>query len=185
MDGHTSLGNSVYLSPLVQTNSRRRPKKPLNMTEAKCNEVKLVVSGDLLFHEIKKVYTAVLTTKVVFYPIDGKDPRVLSTRVCVMSVKSYLDLVKEQPDKVEAMNKELKKITDECPEATWDFRPFMHIDTSKKPHWRHVCGNGRHYADCSECESVQCKCEPGKGAPPSENPHTQAKDVRCWLPAFQ
>jgi hypothetical protein len=155
------------------------------MADVKLSEVKLMVGGDLLFHETKKVYAAVLTTKVVFYPADGKDASVLSTRVCVMTVKYFLDLVKEQPDKVEAMNKELKGVMAECSEAICDLAPFMHIDTSSKPHWRHVCGNGRHYACCSACESIHCKCEPGKGAPPSENPHTQASNTRCWLPAYQ
>jgi hypothetical protein len=155
------------------------------MAEGKVDEIKLVVGGDLLFHEIKKVYTAALTTKVVFMPCNGTPPRVLSTRVCIMTVDAFLALVKEQPDKVEAMNKELSAIKKECPEAKCDVEPFMYADTSKKPHWKHVCGNGRHFAACSVCDKMVCTCPLGQGAPPSENPHTQSRSVRCWLPAYE
>lgn len=149
------------------------------------DQVKLTVSGDLLFHEEKKVYAALLTTHVVFHPGNGKPPLVLSTRTHVMAVKSYLDLVKDQPDKIKTMNNALDQIMAECSTAKCDTQAFMCMDTSKKPHWKHIRDDGRHFALCSECNCIQCKCEPGKGAPPSENPHTQASAVQCWLPAFE
>lgn len=155
------------------------------MTETKIDEVKLVVGGTLLYHETKKVYAAVLTSKVVFYPCNGKPPSVLSTRVNVMSAGAYLDLVKDQPDRIETINKEIQGIKKEHPEAKCDVTPFMEIDTSKKPHWKHICGDGRHYAACSVCNRMVCNCPPGKGASPLENPHNQSHNVRCWLPAFE
>jgi hypothetical protein len=152
------------------------------------DQVVLEMGVDVVFtpKEAKEQAYAVLVEENVLILLAKGGKTLLSSRKVVLSMKTFMANLKDQPARLAQFKAAEKKIHRQDPLAKDDTASFLVLYPPKKARWIHMNEPGLHRVWCSVCREEKCKCKPGEGAPPGEHPHLpnrpKALAFECCLP---